>query len=132
MVPGSRSHPCTRTLTSCSISTPGIRNPAEVSARSFVKNEPETIVAVVRSFLAGMARRHPIAVAIKQHPGEEARLVRSSAASGPGGIAGELLLNGIPERLIDDRRGFARMELALVNALAAIGAVLQHQVERAP
>jgi hypothetical protein len=40
-------------------------------------------------------------------------LARSSAASVPGGIAGELLLNGIPERLIDDRRVFARMELAL-------------------
>ena len=50
----------------------------------------------------------------------------------PGGIAGELLLNGIPQRLIDDRRVFARMELSLVNDLAAIGAVLQHQVERAP
>ena len=32
------------------------------------------------------------------------------------------------QRLIDDRRVFARMELALVNDLAEIGAVLQHQV----
>jgi hypothetical protein len=49
----------------------------------------------------------------------------------PGSIAGELLLNGIPQWLIDDRRVFAGMELVLVNDLAAIGAVLQHQVERA-
>jgi hypothetical protein len=48
-------------------------------------------------------------------------LARSSAASVPGGIAGELPLNRIPQRLIDDRRVFARMELALVNDLAAIG-----------
>ena len=98
----------------------------------FREQRARDIVAVARAFLAGMARRHPIAVAIKQHPGEEARLARSSAASVPGGIAGELLLNGIPQRLIDDRRVFAGMELALVNDLAAIGAVLQHLVERAP
>src|SRR6202011_4061336 len=89
-------------------------------------------VAVVRAFLDCVAWRHPIAVAIKQHPGEEARLARPSAAAVPGGIAGDLLLNGIPQRLIDDRRVFARMELAFVNDLAEIGAVLQHQVERAP
>src|SRR3984893_3365386 len=78
-----------------------------------------------------MAWRHPIAVAIKQHAGKEAGLARSSAALAPGSIADELLLNGIPQWLIDDRRVFAGMELALVNDLAEIGAVLQHQVERA-
>src|ERR1700730_12114840 len=78
-----------------------------------------------------MAWRHPVAVAIKQHAGKEAGLARSSAALAPGGIAGELLLKGIPQWLIDDRRVFAGMELAPVNDLAAIGAVLQHQVERA-
>src|SRR3984957_3989111 len=90
------------------------------------------IVAVVRAFLASMAWRHPVAVAIKQHAGKEAGLARSSAALAPGSIAGELLLNGIPQWLINDRRVFAGVELALVNDLAAIGAVLQHQVERAP
>src|SRR5260370_41721757 len=78
-----------------------------------------------------MARRHAVAVAIKHHAGEEAGLARSSAALAPGSIAGELLLNGIPQWLIDDRRGLATMELALVNDLAEIGAVLQHLVERA-
>jgi hypothetical protein len=48
-------------------------------------------------------------------------LARSSAALAPGSIAGELLLNGIPQWLIDDRRVFAGMELALVNDLAEIG-----------
>src|SRR5580700_1005371 len=78
-----------------------------------------------------MARRHAVAVAIKQHAGEEAGLARSSAALAPGSIAGELLLNGIPQWLIDDRRVLAGMELALVNDLASVNAVLQHQVERA-
>src|ERR1700720_4496710 len=43
----------------------------------------------------------------------------------------ELLLNGIPQWRIDDRRVLARMELVLVNDLASVNAVLQHQVERA-
>ena len=85
----------------------------------------------MRAILAGMARRHAVAVAIKHHAGEEAGLARSSAALAPGSIAGELLLNGIPQWLIDDRRVLATMELALVNDLAEIGAVLQHLVERA-
>ena len=46
------------------------------------------------------------------------------------GIAGEPHLNRIPQRLVNDWRVFARMGLSLVNDLAAVGAVLQHQVER--
>src|SRR5438270_5179613 len=46
-------------------------------------------------------------------------------------MVGELRVNGIPERLIDDRRVFAGMGLPLMNDLAKIGTVLQHQVERA-
>src|ERR1700726_5353058 len=76
-----------------------------------------------------MARRHPVAVQIKQHAGTEAGLARSSTALAPGGIAGELPLNGIPKWLIDDRRVFATIELAPVNDFAEIGVVLQHHVE---
>src|SRR3984893_12785903 len=78
-----------------------------------------------------MAWRHPGSVPLKQHAGMEDGLACSSAALAPGSMAGELLLNAIPQWLIDDRRVFAGMELALVNDLAEIGAVLQHQVERA-
>ena len=46
-----------------------------------------------------------------------------------GGIGGELRLDRIPEGLSDDRRVFARMGLPLVHDLAAIEAVLQHQVK---
>src|SRR6516162_8147224 len=45
-------------------------------------------------------------------------------------MAGELRLHRLPERLIDDRRVFAPMGLALVNNLAEIDAIAQHQVER--
>src|SRR5215471_7839837 len=78
-----------------------------------------------------MAWRHPMAVAIKQQAGEEARLTMSCACVPLGGVAGKLCLNRIPQRLIDDRRVLARMGLRLVNNLAAIDAVLQHQIERA-
>src|SRR5438132_5478520 len=78
-----------------------------------------------------MARRHPIAVAIKQQAGEEARLTMSSACVPLGGVAGELCLNRIPQRLIDDRRVLTRMGLLLVDDLASIDPVLQHQIERA-
>src|SRR5213596_1344432 len=77
-----------------------------------------------------MARRHPIAVAIKQQAGEEARLTMSSACVPLGGVAGQLCLNRIPQRLIDDRRMLTRMGLLLVDDLAAIDPVLQHQIER--
>src|SRR5437868_14565066 len=78
-----------------------------------------------------MARRHPIAVAIKQQAGEEARLTMSCAGLPLGGIAGKLCLSRIPQRLIDDRRVLTRMGLLLVDDLAAIDPVLQHQIERA-
>src|ERR1700720_5035802 len=76
-----------------------------------------------------MARRHPVAFAIKQHAGEQAGLVISCARIPLGGVAVKLSLDRVPQRLIDYRRVLARMELALVNYVAAIGAVLQHQVE---
>src|ERR1700730_12450645 len=78
-----------------------------------------------------MARRHAVAVAIKQHAGEEAGLARSSAALAPGSIDGELLLNGIPQWLLDGRAVLSTIVLAPMNDFAEIGAVLQHQVERA-
>src|SRR5258705_11411094 len=85
----------------------------------------------MRAHLYRMARRHPIAVAIKQHAGEEAGLVISCARVPLGDVAGKLSLDRVPQWLIDDRRVLARMELALVNDLASVNAVLQHQVERA-
>src|SRR6516165_2202542 len=87
------------------------------------------IVAVARALFDRMARRHPVAVPIKQHPGEQAWLASAGASVAFGGIAGELCLNRIPERLIDDRLVFAGMGLAVVNDLAAIDAVPQYQVK---
>jgi hypothetical protein len=71
-----------------------------------------------------MARRHPVAITIKQHAGEDAGLPSFSTVVPLGGIAGKLGLNRIPERLIDDPLVFAKMGFLLVNDLAEIGAVL--------
>ena len=60
-----------------------------------------------------MARRHPIAVAIKQHTDEEARLPSFSAIVALGGVAGKLRLDRIPEGLIDDRRVLASRPSAI-------------------
>src|SRR6202043_322727 len=78
-----------------------------------------------------MARCHPIAVAIKQHADEEAGWASFSAIVVLGGVAGELGLDSIPERLIDDRLVFAKIGLFVVNDLAAVNAGLQHQGVRA-
>src|ERR1700726_3760207 len=77
-----------------------------------------------------MARCHPVPVAIKQHAGEEARLPSFSAIVVLGSVAGKLSLDRIPERWIDDRLMFAKIRLLVVNDLAPVNAVLQHQVER--
>src|SRR5246127_5631682 len=78
-----------------------------------------------------MGRRHAVAVWIEQDPGEQARLPTSRAGAAFGGIVGEPRLSCIPQRLIDDRRVVAGMGYPLMNDLAEIGTVLQHQVERA-
>src|SRR5215469_15806688 len=98
---------------------------------TFSDQRARDIVVVARALLDRVGRRHAVAVAIKQHPGEQAWLGRAGAGVALRGIADELRLHCLPERLVDDRRVFARMGLALVNNLAAIDAVAQHQVERA-
>src|SRR5436305_520197 len=97
----------------------------------FGNQRSRDIVAVASSFLGRMGRRHAIAVAVEQHAGEQARLASACAGVALGGIGSELRLDRIPRRLIDDRRVFAGMGFSLVSDLAAIEAVLQHQVERA-
>jgi hypothetical protein len=67
------------------------------------------IIAVAGTLLDRMARGHPVAVAIKQHAGEQAWLYSPSANIALGGVTGEPRLNHIPQLLIDDRRVLARI-----------------------
>ena len=67
-----------------------------------------------------MARSHAIAVAIKQHAGEQARLRNLSVSTALGVVAGEPRLNHIPLLPIDYRRLFAGIGPFLVKR-AVIG-----------
>src|SRR5262249_33504140 len=86
--------------------------------------------AVARALFAGVGRRHPVAGAVEQQAGEQARLARAGAGVALGGVGGELGVSRIPQRLIDDRPVFAGVGLSFVGHLARISAVLQDQVER--
>src|SRR5262249_16952040 len=88
------------------------------------------IVAVPRVLLDRVAWRHPLAVAIKQHPGEQARLASSCARVALGGVAGKLGLDRIPQRRVANSLMVAKIRLLVVNDLAPIDAVPQYQVER--
>jgi hypothetical protein len=76
-------------------------------------------------------RGHPVAVAIKQHAGEQARLRSPSASLTLGRVVDEQRLNRIPQLLIDDRRVLAGIGPFLMNDLTSVDAVLQHQVKGA-
>ena len=82
------------------------------------------IVAIARALVDGVGRRHRVAAAIKQHAGEQARLANSGTGIALGGVARELCLNRVPQRLIDDRQVFAGMGSSVVNDFAEISAVL--------
>ena len=84
-----------------------MRNPATLLVLIFGDQPVGDIIAVARALFDGVARRHPVAVVVKQHAGEQARLVSACAGVARGGIGGKLLVNRIPQRLIDDRRVFA-------------------------
>src|SRR5262249_23488930 len=95
---------------------PGPDTPSGRSLRlTFGDQRARDIVVVPRALLDRVGRRHAVAIAIKQHPGEQAGLASAGASVALATVAGELCLNRIPQRLIDDWRVFARMGLALVN-----------------
>src|SRR5271155_553135 len=119
-----------RLVTSCSISSAGMRSPSGALGLIFGNQQAGDIVAVAGAFLDSVARRHPVAVAVEQHSGEQGRLASSGARVALGDVDRKLRLNRTPERLIDYWHVFAGMGLSLVNDFAAVNAVLQHQIER--
>jgi hypothetical protein len=77
-----------------------------------------------------VARPHRVAIRVEPHTGKQARLASAGARVALSGVACELRLNRIPQRLIDNRRVLAGIGLCFVNDLAEVNAVLQYQVER--
>src|SRR4051812_47684429 len=76
-----------------------------------------------------MAGAHPLALRVKQNAGQHARPVVTAAISTFDPIGAEDDLNLVPEALVDDGVVFAGIALVLVDGLAAIGPVLQHEIE---
>ena len=78
-----------------------------------------------------MARRQSLAGLVKDQAGEEAWLlcVRSGRPIDP--VLGEDRLNLIPQGFVDNRLMLSGIGVAFVGDLAAIDAVLQHQIEGA-
>src|SRR5262249_13931361 len=89
------------------------------------------VIPVPHALLDGMARGHAMALAVITPPRQQARVCGLPARPALDGVDGEFCLDLIPQLLTDDRLVLARVMLIPVHDLAAIGPVLQHQIERA-
>ena len=90
------------------------------------------VVAVAPALLVGVGRRQPLAGLVEQQAGQQTWFggIGADLPVDPVGFQ-DLLYRG-PQLRVDDRRVLARIALVLVDDLAAIDRVLQHQVERTP
>src|SRR5436190_5913696 len=77
-----------------------------------------------------MAGAHPVALRIKQNAGQHAGPVVIAAISPLDAVGAEDDLDLVPKALVDDSLVFAGVALVLVDGLAAIDPVLQHEIER--
>ncbi len=68
---------------------------------------------------------------VEQQAGERARALRPLARSTLNRVGGKLGLHRVPKRRVDDRLVFGGIGLLLVDDLAAVDPVLQHQIEGA-
>src|SRR3984893_11637049 len=75
--------------------------------------------------------RHPTAVGIDDQTGQQTRRLRADRQGALAPIGGELVLHDLPKLRINDRLVLVGVGFALVNDLAPIEPVLQHQVEGA-
>src|SRR6201993_5199063 len=105
MPPGSRSYWRPRLVTRCSISG-GNAQGGGAFALILGDQRAGDIVAVAPVLFDRIARRHPVALGIEQHPGEQGRVVSARAEVALVGMAGEPHLNRIPQRMVDDWRVF--------------------------
>ena len=91
---------------------------------------PRDVIPVAGAPLVRMGRAHPAAVGIEQDPHQQAWLLACPSGGSVDAVLGQDGLDLVPERLVDDGLMLARIALALVDDLATIDPVLQHQVER--
>src|SRR4030081_3630125 len=85
--------------------------------------------SVSLGLLCGVGRRHPTAVGIDDQTGQQTRSLRAHRQCTLLTVGCELVLDDLPKLRIEDGLVLAGVGNTLVNDVAAIGPVLQHQVE---
>src|SRR5262249_16596142 len=78
------------------------------------------IVAVARTLLVGVSRRHALARIVVDQPGKQAWLSSLGAGNPVEPICRKPALDLLPECLVDDRLVLAGIALVLVDDLAAV------------
>src|SRR5580692_1601772 len=75
------------------------------------------------------SRRHRVALGIDNQAGQQARRLRAHRQGALLTVGRELVLHDLPKLRIEDGLALAGVGFALVNDVASIDPVLQHQVE---
>ena len=78
-----------------------------------------------------MARRQPLAGLVKNQAGEETGVLCIRSGCPIDSVLGKNRLDLIPQWLVDDCRMLSGIGIAFMRDLAAIDAVLKHQIEGA-
>src|SRR5580692_12075670 len=78
-----------------------------------------------------MGRGHAVAIGVEQQSRKQAWVLGPFPSAALDGIGGEPSLHRAPKLRLDDRPMLSRIVLVLVDDLAVIDPVLQHQIKRA-
>src|SRR5581483_2921685 len=92
---------------------------------------PRDVITIACSLFDGMAWGQPFASFVKGQAGKEAWLLCVRPGLSIDAILSKDGLNLVPERLVCDCRVFSRIAAAFMGDLAAIDAILQHQIKGA-
>src|SRR5580700_3676065 len=92
-----------------------------------IEKRRRDVIAVSLGSLFGMGRRHRVAVGIDDQAGQQARRLRAHRQGALLAIGRELALHDLPKLRIEDGLVLAGVGFALVNNVAPVDPVLQHQ-----
>src|SRR5208337_5270499 len=88
-------------------------------------------VAIPRSLLDRVGRRHGFGTGVEDDAGQQAWFEGSVAFPPLHPLLLEMALHSSPQIFVDDRCVFSRKRFALMDDLASVDSVLQHEVKRA-
>src|SRR3981081_1922001 len=89
------------------------------------------VVPVAPAFLDRVGRSHAVPVSVEQQAGKQAWALGPSTAASFDRISPQPPLHRVPKLRLDDRLMLSRVVLVLVDDLAMIDPVLQHQIKGA-